>query len=66
MQETWETQIPFLGQEDPLEEEMATQSSNSSYPGVPADMALPVEDLGSQPHLPGAAWTPSPCRTMTV
>ena len=27
MQETWETQILFLGQEDPLEEEMATQSS---------------------------------------
>ena len=40
--------------------------ANSSYPGAPADMALPVEDLGSQPHLPGAAWTPSPCRTITV
>ena len=27
MHETWETQIRFLGQEDPLEEEMATHSS---------------------------------------
>ena len=27
MQETYETQIPFLGMEDPLEKEMATHSS---------------------------------------
>lgn len=40
--------------------------ANSSYPGVPADMALLVEDLGSQPRLPGAAWTPSPYCTMIV
>ena len=26
-QEVWETQVPFLGWEDPLEEEMATHSS---------------------------------------
>ena len=26
MHETWETQVRFLGQEDPLEEEMATHS----------------------------------------
>ena len=28
MQETRETQVLFLGQEDPLEKEMATHSSN--------------------------------------
>ena len=28
MQETQETQVPFLGWEDPLEEEMATHSSS--------------------------------------
>ena len=27
MQETKETRVPFLGQEDPLEKEMATHSS---------------------------------------
>ena len=27
VQETWETWVPFLGWEDPLEEEMATHSS---------------------------------------
>ena len=28
MWEMWETWVPFLGQEDPLEKEMATHSSN--------------------------------------
>ena len=27
MQKVWETQVPSLGREDPLEEEMATHSS---------------------------------------
>ena len=27
MQKMWETQVPSLGREDPLEEEMATHSS---------------------------------------
>ena len=31
MQGVWETQVQSLGQEDPLEEEMATHSSNLPY-----------------------------------
>ena len=34
MQETQETQVPFLGWEDPLEEEMATHSSILAW-GIP-------------------------------
>jgi len=48
MQETWETQIPFLGQEDPLEEEMATQSSTLAWRIPWTEEPLGLQSMGSQ------------------
>ena len=48
MQETQETQIPSLGQEDPLEEEMATHSSILAWEIPRAEEPDGLQSVGSQ------------------
>ena len=48
MQETQETQIPSLGREDPLEEEMATHSSILAWEIPRAEELGRLQSMGSQ------------------
>ena len=48
MQETQETQVHFLGQEDPLEEEMATYSSILAWRIPWTEELGGLQSMGSQ------------------
>ena len=48
MQETQETQVPSLGQEDPLENEMATQSSILAWEIPWTEELGRLQSMGSQ------------------
>mgnify|MGYP007134393257 CR=1 FL=1 len=48
MQEMWETRVRSLGQEDPLEEEMATNSSVLAWRIPGAEEAGGLQFMGSQ------------------
>ena len=47
-QETQETRIPFLGQEDPLEEDMATHSSILAWKIPWTEKPTKLQAMGSQ------------------
>ena len=44
----WETQVPSLGQEDPLEEEMATHSSILAWEIPRTEEPGRLQSMGSQ------------------
>ena len=48
MQKMWETQVPSLGREDPLEEEMATHSSILAWEGPWTEVLGGLQSMGSQ------------------
>ena len=48
VQETQETQVPSLGQEDPLEEEMATHSSTLAWKISRIEEPDGLQSMGSQ------------------
>ena len=48
MQETWETQVWSLGQEDPLEKEMATHSSTLAWGIQQTEELGGLQSLGSK------------------
>ena len=48
MQDTQETRVPSLGQEDPLKEEMATHSSISTWRIPWSEEPGGLQSLGSQ------------------
>ena len=48
VQETQETQVPSLGQEDPLEEEMATHSSILAWTHPWTEEPGGLQSIGSQ------------------
>ena len=48
MQETQETEVPSLGQKDPLEKEMATHSSILAWEILWAEEAGGLQSMGSQ------------------
>ena len=45
---TWETWVPSLGQEDPLEKEMATQSSTLAWKIPWTEQPGRLQSMGSQ------------------